>query len=277
MEKVIALRAWREFASQIEALRRTHGIRSIGDDTIKNKVLFRGQSDSRFGLKSTLERYSPNKWDVKSYGELTLRSALAIESFTNSDHKLPGISEFRNSTEKSSDPFALRSIVDPLYHYWVYLRHHGFPSPLLDWSASPFVAAYFALSEKNDAEFASVYFYVEMPNGGKSGVSGMPEINTLGPYTKSHKRHFLQQAQYTIATRWEDGVFDLVSHNDVFDLEIESQDLLVRIDIPRKDRIEALVELDNYNINDYSLFHSEESLIKSIAFKEIEKRPYLED
>jgi hypothetical protein len=32
------------------------------------------------------------------------------------------------------------------YKYFVCLRHYGFPSPLLDWSRSPYFAALFAFS-----------------------------------------------------------------------------------------------------------------------------------
>jgi len=35
----------------------------------------------------------------------------------------------------------------PAYEFMAYLRHNGFPSPLLDWTRSPYVAAYFAFRD----------------------------------------------------------------------------------------------------------------------------------
>ena len=54
--------------------------------------------------------------------------------------------------------------------YLAYLRHHGFPSPLLDWTKSPYIAAYFAMvnAPQKEVKKVSVFAYLESPTGGKT-------------------------------------------------------------------------------------------------------------
>lgn len=47
------------------------------------------------------------------------------------------------------------------YSYMAHLRHHAFPSPLLDWTESPYVAAYFAFAKAEDAHDVAVHIFVE--------------------------------------------------------------------------------------------------------------------
>jgi hypothetical protein len=65
----------------------------------------------------------------------------------------------------------------PAYEYIAYLRHHGFPSPLLDWTRSPFVATYFAFeSIPEGAKNVAIYCYMEYGSAGKSGSGNEPTI-----------------------------------------------------------------------------------------------------
>jgi hypothetical protein len=70
------------------------------------------------------------------------------------------------------------------YSYMAHLRHNGFPSPLLDWTRSPYVAAFFAFSKPQSDEVA-IYGFAESPNNSKFGSSTEPQIQLLGQYVKT--------------------------------------------------------------------------------------------
>ena len=231
-----------------------------------------------------LERYSRNDWTLKSYAELVARCAPEVESFTGKDFRLPQYWEINRHFQKRYDQvhesrFAFQMLVSPvLYDYLAYLRHHRFPSPLLDWSGSPYVAAFFAFSTaQKEAEAVSVYVFIETVNGFKGYDPKGSKIEVLDPYTKSHRRHFRQQSYYTVCHKPTAEKKDLVfvCHEDIFSEkqaykdEQLGQDIFIKIDIPMAEKLKALSDLNDFNINTFSLMQSEDALMDTMAFKEI--------
>jgi hypothetical protein len=149
----------------------------------------------------------------------------------------------------------------------------GFPSPLLDWTKSPYVAAYFAFARTKAAEVA-VYVLDERPNKSKVRSSDRPQIISFGPYIKTHRRHFRQQSRYTICTKFEGNEWMFVPHDLVLETEgNQDQDLLWKIIIPAKERQKILRHFDKFNLNEFTLFESEEGLLEMLAMREFDLRP----
>lgn len=270
--RTVELQSWSQFTEEIKKIREEFGYHKIESYVQKNLILFRGQSDAEWNLKTTLERYSRVNWSVRTYAGLGLRCAPQIESFTNRTWKLPSYQGLDAELNENFDEI-LPHI--PFKHFWVYLRHHSFPSPLLDWSISPYIAAFFAFADSYQAEKVAIFAYIERPKGTKAGSLGGAKIMVLGPYTRSHQRHFLQQSSYTICTRPSGKNHEIVCHEDIFESEEPDQDVLIKIIIPRSDRIKALSELHDHNINAFSLIQSEDSLMKTLAFNELEVKEIL--
>ena len=155
------------------------------------------------------------------------------------------------------------------YEFMTYLRHYGFPSPLLDWSKSPYVAAYFAFRDlKKEAEKVAVYAYLERPGIIKSGRVNEQNIITFEKKVDSHQRHFLQQSCYSICTASEKNQAYYCCHEDVFSRGSKRQDFLWKFTLPYSEQFKFLKQLDAHNISDYSLFGSEESLLNTEFLRE---------
>ena len=258
--------SWPEFEAKITEIKEKYA-------TSPTPILYRGQANSNWKLETTLERHSKSLWTVDDYVKLALRCAPEIESFTNRRWDLMDIAQVKGEIQKYDDDFIANI---PQLDFLIYLRHHGFPSPLLDWTFSPYIAAFFALSEPKKVENAAVFAFVKAPDGVEGGWAGAPRIKPIGSVFRTHRRHFLQQATYTVCTEVK-GELDqrsphvFVPHERVRKMASDRQDIVIKIDISRTKRVDFLSRLNESNINEFSLFQSEEALMKTLAFREIEK------
>ena len=260
--------SWEEFETQIQHLQ---GARIKAAEAQRGSVshfLFRGQGDHSWHLETTLDRTRESPWSFSKYFRLISIARPQVETFTKLRWEIedwPELCKWASSYDN------LKLTQFPGYDFLVFLRHHGFPSPLLDWTRSPYVAAFFAFAQPRSDRVA-VYVYQEYTGYGKVGSSNSPQIVSFGPNVRSHPRHFLQQSEYTIGAQFRDGEWWYAPHEDVFSVSSGIQDRLWKIKMPANERSKVLRILDAHNLNSFSLFQTEESLLKTIAVRELELR-----
>lgn len=265
--ELIELATWSDYRSAIEDVYSKYGKHRFGSYELKNRVLFRGQADASWRLVTTLERFSKRTWSVRDYAQLAHRCGPQVESFTDRSLDLLGWDALAKYCE-SFDPVEQGP---PDYSFWIYLRQHSFPSPLLDWTLSPYIAAFFAASDRTESDKRAVYAYIETPQGTKGGCAGSKAISVLGPYLRAHKRHYLQQSWYTICTQQNEAKYFFTCHEDVLAPNSEHQDLLLKITVPSTERLAMLADLHETNINWFSLFQTEEALVRTLAYEKAER------
>ena len=265
--KEIATASWEECEDELLRIEDRHSSDPIG-------VWFRGQSDSTWNLLSTLERRSLTVCPVEGYFASMRRIKSEIEAFTGAIWEMPNYETVLERT-RNYDQFI--DLLTAGYSFMAHLRHHGYPSPLLDWTRSPYIAAFFAFARKADASNAAIFAYCERPQRIKVSGSAVPNIFPLGPLVRTHQRHFRQRSRYTVCARFDsESGWSFAPHQTVFELGDEAQDLLYKITVPASERQKVLAKLDRFNLNAFSLFGSEESLLETLAFRDIDMKAWRE-
>jgi FRG domain len=164
--ETVRMESWEQFRSYIE------GFEDDPSRKIWDEVWFRGQGNAKWKLQTTLERRTPKVDVVSSYLNLISEIKPAIETFTGNTFDFPEREVEKMCREYDCFEFWLRRSTTYLAH----LRHCGFPSPLLDWSKSPYVAAYFAFARAKHDGNVAIYAYRERANS--AGFQGEWERHT---------------------------------------------------------------------------------------------------
>ena len=224
---------------------------------------FRGHADAYWKLETTLERFTKQpSWCQEQYFKTIRDVRPSVISMTGKHWDIPD--EFQGGR------------LPPLgYELMIYLRHHGFPSPLLDWTRSPYVAAFFAFQEKRERSEVAIYSYIEhFQTMMIDNDSSEPTVRGLGPYAVTHKRHYAQQCEYSICEQKIDGKYVYGSHQNPRFEDHPNSNLgpLTKYILPVGERTKALNHLHSMNVTAFSLFGSEESLMETLAYQEIETR-----
>jgi hypothetical protein len=256
---------WEEFLEGLDEIRNERATSTyyVQDDPL----LFRGQVSSCWQLNATLERVR-ERMLYRDYYRIIAKIRPQIESLMGSDWHIPSYPDVERLV-KQYDEFnnILWAGDRPAYAYMAYLRHHGFPSPLLDWSRSPYVAAYFAFANACKHGNGRVAIFVLCGRNFKVSGNQMNVMYSFGPYVKTHRRHVLQQSQYTVCLSFHDE-WRFENYDSVFEDGPHQQAFCWKFTIPVTERPKVLALLDEHNLNAFSLFGSEESLMDALASRE---------
>lgn len=253
----IRLENWRQFLLIADHL-------DVGS-ALGQAYAFRGHSNSAWSLRPSLLR-------------LLLRSAATVEQALEVEEH--ALAEFRSQAHHHV-PANVFSTTRDTVSWWTLMQDHGAPTRVLDWSASIYVAAYFAVSEDFDSDGAiwivhrhSLYEqmaerddYTEFPEtmGGIKSTflqANAPKVLMFAGRISKSNRMIAQQGYFSICPNI------LGDHGQILADSLgepSAKSLFSKLIVPAKLKISFMKKLRSMNITANSLFPGLDGLGRSVA------------
>lgn len=231
-------RDWTEFKEWASSARKKHDV-----------ALFRGHGSNKFRLQTTLARAGRNR--LHRY---------CMETLADFHGQAEAVLGLRLDT---SDPNEY-SVVLGL------AQHHGLPTPLLDWTESPYIAAFFAFSDaleqqanrKEDTHiriYALTREFVEYTSPPSVVLQvAYPFVSTLAISPRHNPRLLVQQGKFLVT-----NIADLDHWFSDVGSRVEKP-LLHAVDVPIECAVDALEDLAFMGLTAASLFPGLDGVCKKI-------------
>jgi FRG domain len=243
--------SWEDFKNRMMRDYAEVSFPSDGDAFASTYPVFRGHASSDWRLASQWERR------LSQSGELSLERT----RWQGALDKI--LSDFKELAHGSP---SLHSHDFSEVDWWAIGRHYGLVTPLLDWTRSPYVAAFFAFTgfaESLNPGLASRGEFDPRPFllGSASGFVAVWALK-IGPYLAPATELIMLNPQIDIGYRQraQRGVFSRLIHNTHFNIEdylasvVLAETPLRKYLIPCKETALALSELRLMNITFATMF-----------------------
>jgi hypothetical protein len=245
MVNEIEVESWSEFEKAIDEY--------IASPAWSGKFAFRGQGNANWTLRPSLLRSVTG-----DYPKLGLRSIerQATEHFA--------------ARAANHHPFAPDRDPGDWLAWWPLMQHHGAPTRLLDWTKSPYVAAYFAVEDLKADEDGAVYLvHTELVNQAATDATGKPLLDLQfidetwdDIMKKPHLIKFITPQRMTTRMAAQQGLYSickspLMAHDEAISNVLPSEkrdDYFRRLTIPGRLKREVARQLQYMNITASSLF-----------------------
>jgi hypothetical protein len=252
---VVEIKRWKDFKAM------------ISEDKYRSWA-FRGQANSEWSIDSTLSRCFTNFGVHKEAWEFQEERILRI--FKRKAHL------FLNHIPPDEDDFQWLAL----------MQHHGTPTRLIDFTWSPYVAAFFALEKATTKAAIWAVFPPNINYSKKQKIRGGKVIDAPSRWignTGNYKKYFLPNSS-AFAVIGEPEIMNqrLIAHSGTFvvpgkiDEPLESilldfhcdGDLIIKIELDTQSlRKEAMRDLYYSNITQATLFPDIDGMARSLAYE----------
>jgi hypothetical protein len=229
---------------------------------------FRGQVDTRWFLEPALTR---SLWPSGGADSPRDKEGVELEK--------RALAAFQARAHQFVSP-SLLAYVRTTPCWWALMQHHGAPTRLLDWTISPYIAAYFAVIQGADETDGAVWAFCSKKLRGafenKQGklkefhvegaaewyeqklieLEDQPVVVPLEFKYITSERIAAQQGRFTMCFQLRQSHDCLISQTSPSDVR--------RIVIPRDKKVEFLLRLRDMNITGAALFPGVDGLGQSV-------------